>query len=87
MAKPKPKLGFRLITNLNTRTADDGCTAFMLAYEEGHQEVVKLLVCHSSSEGIDLNARDNDGNTGFMRACLNECNDVVKLLLEYSEVG
>ena len=58
-------------------------TAFMVACENGHKDVVKLLLDHS--ERIELNVRDNVGNTALILACNEGHKDVVKLLLAYSE--
>ena len=49
--------------------SDDENTAFMLACQSGHKEVVQLLRDHF--EYIDLNARNDDGWTAFTTACCN----------------
>ena len=56
----------------------------MLACFFGHKNVVKLLL--DNSDKIDLNARDNDGVTAYMKACTKGHKDVVKLLLKYPKV-
>ena len=60
-----------------------GTTPFMASCDDGHKDVVQLLLDHSGR--IELNARDNDGWTAFMWACFNGHKDVVKLLLDHSE--
>ena len=67
---------------LNTKD-EFGCTPFMWACENGHKDIVKLLLDHS--ERIELNARDNDGKTAFMIACKEGHKNVVKLLLDHYE--
>ena len=66
---------------LNAR-GNNGETAFMIACEFGHKEVVQLLLENSN---IDLKARDNHGWTAFINACSRGHKDVVKLLLDHSE--
>ena len=56
----------------------------MTACDDGHKDVVQLLLNHC--ERIELNARDNNGYTAFMRACKLGRKDVVKLLLKYPKV-
>ena len=57
----------------------DICTAFIWACSKGHKDVVQLLLENSN---IDLNARNNRGDTAFMIACVLGHKDVVQLLLE-----
>ena len=61
-----------------------GRTAFMLACEKGHADIVKLTLEYSVIKNINLNAFDKYGETGFFRAIENGQTDVVRLLLEHS---
>ena len=57
-----------------------GMTPFMIACQNGHQDVVKILLDHSEGN-INFNAKDNRGWTAFMFACQNGHKDVAKSLL------
>ena len=70
---------------VNART-NLGNTAFMLACQNGHKEVVKLLL-DNLDRNIDLNARTNHGTTAFIWACQEGHKDVVQLLLKHSEIN
>ena len=61
-----------------------GYTVFMWACQNGHKDVVQLLL--ENSERIELNAISNHGWTAVMHACSNGYTDVVKLLLDHSEI-
>ena len=50
----------------------------------GHKDVVQLLL-DNSERNIDLNARNQFGETALMYACENGNKDVVQLLLDNSE--
>ena len=54
----------------------------MWACENGHQDVVQLLLNHQDLN-IDLKEKDNFGVTGFMKACKSGFKDVVKMLLNH----
>ena len=56
---------------------------FQIEFWRQNTDVVKFLLEHS--EGIELNARNNDGATAFMDACMEGHKDVVQLLLEHPE--
>ena len=56
------------------------------ACKSGETKVVQLLLERCNSEESGLNIKDEYGNTAFMVACYFGHKDVVKLLLEYSEV-
>ena len=60
-------------------------TPFIVACENGHSEVVQLLLSQSKGN-IELNAKVDFGRTGFMLACEKGHKDVVKLLLKYSVI-
>ena len=68
---------------LNTRD-EFGTTPFMASCDDGHKDVVQLLLDHSGR--IELNARNNSRNNALMLACINGHEDVVKLLLDHSEI-
>ena len=59
---------------------------FFEACWTGKTKVVELLLKHYESEDIDLNARNEYGQTAFISACLNGHKDVVKLLLDNSDI-
>ena len=69
--------------DLNAR-ATSGATPIMMACNNGHKDVVKLLLDHPDPK-IDLNARDYHGQTAYMAACYNGHKDVVELLLEHAD--
>ena len=54
----------------------------MLACQYEHKYIVQLLL--DNSERIELNARDDNGETAFMRAAEENRKDIVKLLLDHS---
>ena len=59
-------------------------TPFIWACQNGHKDVVKLLLDHEEAR-IDLNAKDYTGSTAFIYACENGHKDVVQLLLDCSD--
>merc|ERR1712049_56310 len=52
-------------------------TAFMVACNFGHKDVVQLLLS-CSNKNIDLNARNDNGGTAFKMACTNGHKDIVR---------
>ena len=48
-----------------------GRTAFHRACENGHSEIVEMLIKNASSTNIDLNIKDRIGCTAFHCACVN----------------
>ena len=70
--------------DLNAVLSTNGYSAFMHACEEGHEEIVKLLLDHSERNHIDLNIKDKNGNTALLLACDEEQEEVVGLLLDHS---
>ena len=55
-----------------------GTTALMLAAQDGHTEIVKLLL----EKGADVNVKTTTGITALWMASQNGHTEVVKLLLE-----
>ena len=56
----------------------------MWACRNGHKDTVQLLL-NCSDKKIELNIRDDLGQTAFMFACFNGNKDVVQLLLNCSD--
>jgi ankyrin repeat protein len=59
-----------------------GRTAFSLACQKGHSDVVKLLIKNAVAFCIDLNIKDNSGKTAFLWACFFGHLDVVKIIMK-----
>ena len=57
-------------------------TPFFEACYYGQTEIVNLMVTSSKKYGIDLNAGDEIGWTGFMIACCMGGTEIVKLMIE-----
>ena len=55
-----------------------GYTALMLAVNQHHTEIVKMLI----DGGCNLNLQDKDGDTALTTAAIVEVYDIVKLLVE-----
>ena len=51
----------------------------------GHTDIVKLLLNKAAIKNIILNARDENGDTAFVKVCQRAHMDVIKLLLYYSD--
>ena len=66
-------------------TKNEGHRAFMAACENGHTEIVDLLMNASKEHGIDLNASNVYGKTGFMVACENGHTEIVNLMMNASK--
>ena len=58
-------------------------TPFNLACQNGHTEIVNLMITSSKKYGIDLNYGNN--LTGFMRACYSGHVEIVKLMITSSK--
>ena len=79
------KLLLERIEDINLNSRDNtGQNAFMVACNNGHRDVVQLLL-YFSDKNTDLNARDDKGRTAIMLACYKGHTDVVKLLLNHSK--
>ena len=63
---------------LKNHVDNNGMNGFMYACENGHKEVVELLV---TQYNCDVNHFNNDGRNGFMSACENGHKEVVELLV------
>ena len=75
--------------DLNVRGAF-GKTGFMIAcieqpFSYGSQEIIELLMQNSVRYNIDLNAKDDNGQTVFMKACAKGLTGLVKLLVQNSK--
>ena len=80
-----------LYTDLNINKGDvretsglghTGNTPFIESCQEGHTDIVKLMVTSSKDFGIDLNASNVNGWTGLMFACQRGHTEIVKLMIE-----
>ena len=58
---------------------------FLEACRNGETKVVQLLLQDDESEGIDLNATDWFGRTGFSLACENGHQQIVQLIVDRSD--
>ena len=58
----------------------------MIACDNGHKDVVQVLLDHFDTN-IDLNARSDGRWTAFMFACRSGHKDIVQLLLDNSDRG
>ena len=63
-------------------TEYDGNFAFLRACEEGHTEIVNLMMNASKEHGINLNASVYDGDTGLMYAIRGGHPETAKLMIE-----
>jgi ankyrin repeat protein len=64
--------------DVNANNNDGGrITALIVATEEGHKEVVRLLLAN----GADINVKDKNGETALMLASYYGRKEIVKLLL------
>ena len=69
---------------LKSAVEEDRTYVFTNACFGGHKGVVKLLLDHSDSKNIDVNAKDSLlGKTAFMNACYSGNKGIVKLLLDH----
>jgi parallel beta-helix repeat protein len=69
--------------NVNVNiTADEGCTPLHHAAENGHDEIIELLL----SNGAEINLRDQEGRTPLARAIEEEKSLTVELLRKHGGV-
>ena len=64
---------------------EENISGFVDACRGGHVEVVKRLIQISEKNGIDLNARNEDGETALTGACQDGHLAVVEILIEASK--
>ena len=64
--------------DVNKATTDDGSTALIIASQNGHADVVSLLL---GKEGVDVNQATNDGRTPLYIASWKGHSEVVSMLL------
>jgi len=64
-------------------TDNDCLTALSLAAITMHTATVKLLLKHKDAK-VNMNSRDNSGETPLFLAAREGCEDMVRLLLKYS---
>jgi ankyrin repeat protein len=79
-------LGFGLytvfvITFFSAAISHDGTTPLVLASQEGHIECAKQLLL--STDTVDVNAMNDDGDPALMCATRNGYADIVSLLFEH----
>ena len=63
-------------------TENDGNWAFVTACENGHTEIVNLMMNASKEHGIDLNASDDLAGTGLMYAIRRGHPEIAKQMIE-----
>ena len=61
---------------------DNDKTAFVKAYQRGHTDIIKLFLCYSDRNIIDINGKGVLGRTSFFDACKYGHTDIVKLMLD-----
>ena len=59
-----------------------GSTAFHGACQDGHTEIVNSMITSSKEFDIDLNTKNEDGDTGLVFACDMDHIEVVSLIVE-----
>eukprot|EP00012_Vannella_robusta_P011051 CAMPEP_0206193622 /NCGR_PEP_ID=MMETSP0166-20121206/6679_1 /ASSEMBLY_ACC=CAM_ASM_000260 /TAXON_ID=95228 /ORGANISM="Vannella robusta, Strain DIVA3 518/3/11/1/6" /LENGTH=175 /DNA_ID=CAMNT_0053610375 /DNA_START=226 /DNA_END=753 /DNA_ORIENTATION=- len=68
---------------MDINAKDNGRTGFYSACENGHAEIVNLLL---ATDDVDINTKDEDGVTGFHHACWNGHTEIINLLLSGDDV-
>ena len=62
----------------------DCSKAFQSSCKNGHTKIAKFLMKKSIEFKIDLNARDNFGNTAFHKACKNDHSKIAEMFIQKS---
>lgn len=65
--------------NVEAKTKNEEKTALILAADQGHSNIVRVLIAWRSN----VNARDNDGRTALIVAAARGHADIVQLLLQH----
>ena len=68
--------------DLNVKTKKLGITGLGLACENGHSEVVNILMDNATDLRISVNEKDDYGRTALILACMQGHSDVVKNFIE-----
>jgi ankyrin repeat protein len=77
-------VGYLIENGIDVNQQDKyGQTALWWASENGHKEIVKLLLDHKE---IKVNQQDEDGRSALMRASRGEHLEVVQLLLDHKDI-
>ena len=71
--------------DMNTKDSRYGWTALQVACTNGKTETVQLIIQNSKDFGIDLNAKDNRGNTAWHYACQYGRTEIAQLIIQYSK--
>jgi len=74
----KPKSEEDIVGELNYLTQEEKNKKLFNAAKEGNKEAIKLLI----SVGVNLNAKNKNGETALMKASVNGNEDIVKLLIK-----
>jgi hypothetical protein len=69
--------------NVNEEVDGNGYTALHLACWKGYHEIVSMFLAHPD---INVNQKNNSGNTPFLRGCAHGKVEAVKVLLKDSRV-
>jgi hypothetical protein len=72
-----------LAEGVDVNAKDKYWTALILAARRGHKDIVELLL---EQENIDINAKDNYGNTALMWAAYRGHKDIAEMLLEQENI-
>ena len=76
VVQPLLEYGPQYGVDANTKD-EDGKTVLVYSAEEGHTEIVKLLL----EVGADVNAKDDSGRTALMNTAFGGHTDTVRLLI------
>ncbi len=70
-----------LAVDVNPLQDEHGCTALMMASENGHIEIVKLLL---ATENVDVYLQDEKGETAYDYATDTQQEQIIRLLGKYA---